>query len=159
MCCTSAAFKPFFGAHVQTIVSLVPTALGSERQILHVSEKKEPSTCVFRPQTCAPLSSTQVFHHILVECVAALNEGDNFLAAYGACSGGTDFGDALRMVLAHWPNAFHDLNSALPPPPSGMKVSPDTGLIRKVANLLCRPKPILNYFSRPEKSKSNHINN
>ena len=40
------------------------------------------------------------------------------LAVYGACSGETDFGDTLRMVLI-----------------SGMKVSPITSYIRKVANL------------------------
>ena len=63
-----------------------------------------------------------------------------FLAAYNACSGMTDFGDALRIVLTHWPKAFQTLNSALPPPsrmthPSGMNVSPDTSSMRKEANL------------------------
>ena len=63
-----------------------------------------------------------------------------FQAAYNACSGVTDLGDALRIVSTQWPKAFQDLNSALPPPfrmtqPSGMNVPPNTGFIRKVANL------------------------
>ena len=54
VCCIHA----FFGAHVQTVVSLVPTAFGSERQLLHVSEEREPPTSFLRPRTCASLSSS-----------------------------------------------------------------------------------------------------
>ena len=54
VCC----FQALFGALVPTIVSLVPTALGRERQFLHVFVDKETSTCFLRPQTCAPLSSS-----------------------------------------------------------------------------------------------------
>ena len=135
--CTSAAFQPFLEHPLSQTPHTFRWHLAWSTDTFTFQKREDDRRTLVDNRLT--LLWAQVFHHLLAEGVATLNEDNNFLAARNACSGVTGFGVALRIVLTHWPKAFQALNSALPPPsrmthPSGMDVSPNTSFMRKVAN-------------------------